>query len=70
MFTPLWALKDRSAPVANDDVYRTFILYQHGVLTRQQTIEALRIKELSDQYVFKTTTALSLLTFEGARIHA
>ena len=70
MFTPLWALKDGGAPVANDDVYRTFILYQNGVLTRQQTIEALRIKELSDQYVFKTRAALSLLTFEGARIHA
>ena len=31
-------------PVANDDVYTTFTLYQAGVLTKEQTLEALKIK--------------------------
>ncbi len=32
-------------PVANDDVYTTFTLYSAGVLTRDQTLEALKIKK-------------------------
>ena len=35
-------------PVANDDVYTTFTLYQAGVLTKEQTIETLNIKKLYD----------------------
>ena len=31
-------------PVANDDVYTTFTLYTSGVLTKEQTIEALKLK--------------------------
>ena len=33
-------------PVANDDVYRTFTLYTAGVLTKEQTLEQLKIKKL------------------------
>ncbi len=29
-------------PVANDDVYTTFMLYSAGVLTKEQTLEALK----------------------------
>ena len=52
-------------PVANDDVFRTFILYTNGILTKEQTLEALKIKRLFDQYVFATEKALSILKFEG-----
>ena len=52
-------------PVANDDVYQTFVLYTTGVLSREQTLEALKIKKLYDQYVFTTERALSYLTFQG-----
>ena len=52
-------------PVANDDVYTTFTLYASGVLTREQTIDALRIKELYNQLVFSSEQALSYLTFKG-----
>ena len=52
-------------PVANDDVYTTFTLYASGVLTREQTIEALKIKELYNQLVFSSEQALSYLTFKG-----
>lgn len=53
-------------PVANDDVYRTFVLYTSGVLTREQTLEALKIKALYDQYVFATTAGLDCLRFVEA----
>ena len=54
-------------PVANDDVYRTFILYSTGVYTKEQTIEALKIKKLYNQYVFTTDRALSFLTFKEGK---
>ena len=54
-------------PVANDDVYQTFILYSTGVYTKEQTIEALKIKKLYNQYVFTTDHALSFLTFKEVK---
>ncbi len=35
-------------PVANDDVYTTFTLYTAGVLTKEQSLESLKIKKLYD----------------------
>lgn len=52
-------------PVANDDVYTTFTLYTAGVLTKEQTIEALKIKKLYNQLVLTSTKALSYLNFCG-----
>lgn len=52
-------------PVANDDVYTTFALYQSGVLSKEQTLETLKIKKLYDQMVFTTEKALSFLKFVG-----
>lgn len=52
-------------PVANDDVYTTFTLYQSGVLSKEQTLETLKIKKLYDQMVFATEKALSFLNFVG-----
>ena len=54
-------------PVADDDVYQTFILYSTGVYTKEQTIEALKIKKLYNQYVFTTDRALSYLTFKEVK---
>lgn len=53
-------------PVANDDVYRTFTLYTAGLLTKEQTLEALKVKKLYDQLVFSTEKALSYLRFIGS----
>jgi len=50
-------------PVANDDVFATLIVYEQGILNAEQTLEALKIKELYSQYVFKTEKALSFLHF-------
>lgn len=52
-------------PVANDDVYTTFNLYSAGVLTKEQTLEALKIKKLYNQLVFASEKALSYLRFIG-----
>lgn len=52
--------------VANDDVYRTLQVYSAGLLTKEQALEALKIKKLFDQYVFATNEAISLLKFLGS----
>ncbi len=49
----------------NDDVYTTFTLYIAGVLTKEQTIEALKIKKLYNQLVLTSTKALGYLKFCG-----
>ena len=49
--------------VADDDVYRTLQVYSTGLLTKEQALEALKIKKLFDQYVFATSKAISLLKF-------
>ena len=52
-------------PVANDDVYTTFTLYTAGALTKEQTLEALKIKKLYNQLVLTSEKALSYLNFTG-----
>lgn len=52
-------------PVANDDVYTTFTLYAAGALTKEQTLEALRIKKLYNQLVLTSEKALGYLKFQG-----
>ena len=49
--------------VANDDVYRTLQVYSTGILSKEQALEALKVKKLFDQYVFVTYEAISLLKF-------
>lgn len=50
-------------PVANDDVYTTINLYATNVLTKEQTLKTLKIKELYNQMVLTTEKALSFLKF-------
>ena len=52
-------------PVANDDVYTTFTLSTAGVLTKELTIEALKIKKLYNQLVLTSPKALAFLKFVG-----
>ena len=53
-------------PVADDDVYRTFALYTSDILTKEQTLAALRVKKLYDQVVFATEKSLTYLKFSGS----
>ena len=51
-------------PVANDDVYRTLTLYMTGILSKEQTLEALKIRKLYNQLVFCTKKSLEYIRFE------
>lgn len=50
-------------PVADDDVYQTFVLYTSGVINKEQTIQALKIKKLYNQLVFASPEAIGALQF-------
>lgn len=50
--------------VANDNVYQSIALYMSGILTKEQTLEALKIKELYNQLVFATEKSLKYLHFQ------
>ena len=54
--------------VTNDDVYRTITLYITGVLNKEQTLTALKVRKLFNQLVFATEKALKYLHFEGREI--
>lgn len=46
-------------PVADDDVYATLILYERGLLDKEETLKRLRIKKLFNQILFHTDHALN-----------
>ena len=52
-------------PVDNDDVYTTFALYNSGIITKEQTLKALKIKKLYNQLVLCTNKSLGYLKFLG-----
>jgi len=54
-------------PVANDMLYRTFTLYESGVLTLQETFNRLKVHELFDQLSFHSERALENLKFTEAQ---
>ena len=49
---------------ANDDVYRTITLYMTGILSKEQTLEALKIRKLYNQLVFTSEKSLEYLKFQ------
>ena len=55
-------------PVANDTLYRTFTLYESGVLTLEETIKRLKTNVLFDQISFHSERALDNLKFKDAKI--
>lgn len=50
-------------PVANDTIYRTFRQYEHGDISREETIQRLKISELYNQITFCTQRAVAGLKF-------
>lgn len=52
-------------PVANDTIYRTFIAYEEGILTKDETLARLKVKKLFDQMTFTTELALKELKYIG-----
>ena len=57
-------------PMANDDVYRTLALYREGELTKAETLARLKVKQLYNQLVFATTTALAFIRFVKSEVVA
>jgi hypothetical protein len=54
-------------PVANDTLYRTFTLYESGILTFEETIGRLKASELFDQLSFHTEKALKNLYYKESQ---
>ena len=54
-------------PVANDRVYAAFVLYEGGVLSKQELIRELKTYKLVDQYLFHSVPALQSLLFIDAK---
>lgn len=52
-------------PVANDSVYQTIGLYIKGFMSREATIQELRVHSLYDQIVFCQPKAFSFLKIVG-----
>lgn len=52
-----------TGPVANDTVYATLTLYESGILSKNETIQRLKVHKLYDQVSFHTTAALKQLNF-------
>lgn len=50
-------------PVADDKVYTTVVLYENGVLDKDETIRRLKVEELYHQVLFHTEKALKYLSF-------
>ena len=50
-------------PVANDQVYASFSLFEAGLLSFDALLEQLKVHQLCDQIVFHTEAALRCLVF-------
>jgi len=50
-------------PVANDTIYRTLIAFEDGVLSAEETIARLKVRQLYDQMTFVSEYSLSFLKY-------
>lgn len=50
-------------PVADDTIYRTFIAYEAGLYTKEETLKKLKVKKLYNQMTFLTEKALKYLKY-------
>ena len=48
-----------------DTIYRTFIAYEEGILTKDETIARLKVKKLYNQMTFTTENSLKELKYTG-----
>ena len=56
-------------PVADDDVFAVIGYYENGLFTKEQTLAALKIKNLFNQYTFKTSDAINTLQFVNSHTY-
>ena len=53
-------------PVANDQVYASFTLYENGFISFSELINRLKARKLTDQALFHTERSLTLLKHIGS----
>ena len=53
-------------PVANDTIYRTLIAFENGVLSAEDTIARLKVRQLFDQMTFASERSLSFLKYSDS----
>ena len=56
-----------TGPVANDNVYLSFNLYESGIITKRELIRRLKTYKLVDQLLFHTERSLNTLEYVGNR---
>ena len=54
-----------AGPVANDNVYLSFNLYESGIIGKTELIRRLKVFRLTDQFLFHTERSLKTLQFIG-----
>ena len=54
-----------TGPVANDNVYLSFNLYESGIITKRELIRRLKTYKLVDQLLFHTEQSLETLKYNG-----
>ena len=54
-----------TGPVANDNVYLSFNLYESGIISKRELIRRLKTYKLVDQLLFHTERSLETLTYAG-----
>ena len=52
-------------PVANDQIYASFALYESDLIDFAELTNRLKVRKLTDQVLFHTEKALSLLKYAG-----
>lgn len=55
-------------PVANDNVYRQFALFEGGIISKQSLISELMTYKLVDQYLFHSPESLRYLTYQEYKL--
>jgi len=53
-------------PVANDTIYRTLIAYENGILSAEDTIARLKVRQLFDQMTFASERSFSFLKYSDS----
>ncbi|MGX8713021.1 MAG: DUF3990 domain-containing protein [bacterium] len=54
-----------TGPVANDNVYLSFNLYESGIISKRELIRRLKTYKLVDQLLFHTERSLDTLEYTG-----
>ena len=55
-------------PVANDQVYASFALYESELIDFSELLNRLKVRKLTDQVLFHTERSLSLLKYIGSEV--